>query len=131
MSTLAQTVERAIVLDADPEEVWEAITEEAQLREWLADYVELDPREGGEVRCCYAGGEERRGEVIEVEEAERLAFEWRREDSGPARVEFIVDAVADGTRLTVVETSLTTPTMAAPGAALRSPRLRVGRLVLA
>ena len=49
------------------------------LGEWLADEVELDPREGGELLCRYADGEERRGEVELVEEAERLAFHWRRE----------------------------------------------------
>ena len=136
MSTLAHTVERAILLDADPREVWAAITDESLLSEWLADYVELEPREGGEVRCRYESGEERRGEVELVEEAERLAFHWHREDLGPSRVEFIVDAVAEGTRLRVVETSFAAtagPTMLAAGWAprLSSLRLLLGRLVLA
>lgn len=120
VSTLAHTVERAILLDAAPTEVWEAITEESQLREWLADYVELEPREGGEVRCCFAGGEERRGEVVAVEEAERLAFEWQREDNGPSRVDFIVEAVAEGTLLTVTETSIPANT-GAPRAEMSIP----------
>lgn len=105
VSTLAQTIERAILLDADPGEVWEAITDEALLGEWLADRVELEPREGGEVRCRHAHGEERRGEVELVEEAERLAFHWRRAGAGPSRVEFVLEAVAGGTRLTVTETA--------------------------
>ena len=105
MSNLAHTVEREIVLDSDPREVWEAITDESRLSQWLADYVELEPREGGEVRCCFEGGEERRGEVELVEEAERLAFHWHRDGAGPSRVEFLVEAVADGTLLTVTETS--------------------------
>ncbi|HEX8752928.1 MAG TPA: SRPBCC domain-containing protein [Solirubrobacterales bacterium] len=133
MSTLAHTVERTIVLPAGPAEVWDAITDECLLGEWLADYVELDPREGGELRCRYEDGEERRGEVELVEEAERLAFHWQREGSGPSRVEFIVDAVAEGTRLRVIETSLAGPTMLAAAWAprLRSLRLLLGRLVLA
>jgi uncharacterized protein YndB with AHSA1/START domain len=131
--TLAQTVERAIVLDADPRQVWEAITDESLLREWLAEYVELEPREGGEVRCRYEDGEERRGEVELVEEAERLAFRWHRDGAGPSRVEFLVDAVADGTRLRVIETSFSSSTVLAAGwsARLSSLRLVLGRLVLA
>lgn len=136
MSTLAQTVERAIVLDAPAEEVWDALTDESLLEEWLADEVELDPREGGEIVCRYEGGEERRGEVELVEEAERLAFRWWREGAGPSRVELALDAVAGGgTRLTVVETRLdpAAPALMAAGWSLPLARLRlaVGKLVLA
>jgi uncharacterized protein YndB with AHSA1/START domain len=104
VSTLAHTVARSVLLEAAPERVWEAITDERALSEWLAPEVELEPHEGGEVVCRYEGGEERRGEVELVEEAERLAFHWRRQEAGPSRVEFVVNAVAGGTRLTVVET---------------------------
>jgi uncharacterized protein YndB with AHSA1/START domain len=136
VSTLAHTVTRTVVLDAPPERVWEAITDPAALSEWLAPEVELEACEGGEVRCRFEDGEERRGEVELVEEAERLAFHWWREDGGPSRVEFLVDAVAGGTRLTVTETGLAaplTPTLLAAGWAprLRALPLALGRLVLA
>jgi uncharacterized protein YndB with AHSA1/START domain len=98
-------VSRSITLDAAPEEVWDAITDEARLREWLAPDVALEAREGGEIECRYEDGEVRRGEVSLVEEAERLAFTWTRDGRGESRVELIVDAVADGVRLTVVETA--------------------------
>jgi uncharacterized protein YndB with AHSA1/START domain len=100
----AERVTRSVDLDAAPAEVWDALTDEALLAEWLADEVELEAAPGGEIVCRYADGEERRGEVELVEEAERLAWSWWREDSGPSRVELVLDAVADGTRLTVIET---------------------------
>lgn len=103
MSTLAHTVERSVVVEAPADEVWEAITDESLLSEWLADEVELDPRAGGEVVCRYEDGEERRGEVTLVEEAEQLAFEWRRRGEAPSRVELVVEAVARGTRVVVTE----------------------------
>ncbi len=98
-------VTRSVELDAAPAAVWDALTEAALLREWLADEVELDAEPGGEIVCRYADGEERRGEVELVEEAERLAWSWRREGDGPSRVELVLDAVATGTRLTVIETA--------------------------
>ncbi len=136
MSTLAHTVSRTVVLDAAPERVWEAITDEAALSEWLAPEVELDPREGGELVCRYEDGSERRGEVELVEEAERLAFRWWREDAGrPSRVEFALDAIADGTRLVVTESGLVpsaAPLLAAGWSSrLQALRLQLGRLVLA
>lgn len=135
VSTLAQTVERTILLDASVEEVWAALIEESLLAEWLADEVELDPREGGEIICRYEDGEERRGEIEQVEEAQRLAFRWWREEGGLSRVELILDAVADQTLLTVVERRFdaTAPVLLAtgPSSALGRLRLVVGRLVLA
>jgi uncharacterized protein YndB with AHSA1/START domain len=130
---LAHTVKRSVLLQAPPDEVWEALTDQALLSEWLAPEVELDPREGGELVCRFEDGEERRGEVAVVEEAERLAFFWRREEGGESWVEWIVDAVADGTRLTVIETATPAGPLLAAGwtARLGSLRLVLGRLVLA
>jgi uncharacterized protein YndB with AHSA1/START domain len=98
-------VSRSVELDAAPAEVWDALTEEALLAEWLADEVEIEAEPGGAIVCRYADGEERRGEVELVEEAERLAWSWRREGGEPSRVELILDAVAERTRLTVIETA--------------------------
>jgi uncharacterized protein YndB with AHSA1/START domain len=100
----AERVTRSLELDAAPAEVWDALTEDALLGEWLADEVELEAEPGGEIVCRYADGEERRGEVELVEEAERLAWSWRREGGAPSRVELVLDAVADRTRLTIIET---------------------------
>ena len=52
-------------------------------------------------RFRWGNGESRHATVTEVEPGERLAFEW--DDEG--EVEFTLDDDADGTRLTVVETS--------------------------
>ncbi len=101
----ADQVTRSVDLDATPAAVWDALTEDALLAEWLADEVEIEAEPGGEIVCRYADGEERRGEVELVEEAERLAWTWRREGGGTSRVELILDAVAAGTRLTVIETA--------------------------
>jgi uncharacterized protein YndB with AHSA1/START domain len=142
---LPHTVTRSVLLDSDPAEVWEALTDETALSEWLAPEVELEPREGGRVRCRYEDGSERRGEVELVEEAERLSFHWRREGGEPSRVELSVDAVAGGTRVTVIETAgrradlwsrspHNGPSTAVGGgwaSRLGALRMVVGRLVLA
>ena len=120
-------VERDVVVEADPDEVWEALTDEGRLEEWLAPDVELDPVEGGELSVRDDDGE-RHGTVETVAERERLAFTWERPEQGPSLVEFTIEAVPAGTRVVVVETSLVPGETFAPtasanwGAAL--PRLR-------
>jgi uncharacterized protein YndB with AHSA1/START domain len=100
-------VERQVTLSAPREDVWEALTEPELLEQWLADEVEIDPCEGGEVVLRSEGGEEQRGHVEEVVEEERLRIRWRREPGVASQVEFLLADAAAGTRLVVVESAIT------------------------
>src|SRR3954452_24075664 len=94
-------IRREIVLPADPDEVWEALTEPDRLEDWFANDVELDLRPGGGASFRWSNGEERHATVTEVDPERRLAFEW--DDEGT--VEFELDDDVDGTRLVVTESS--------------------------
>jgi len=94
-------VERDITFPADPDEVWEALTDPERLEEWFATEAELDPRPGGEGVFRWGDGEERRAVVREAEPEERLVLDW--EDGGEVVLE--LEEVEGGTRLHVVETS--------------------------
>jgi len=102
------TVRREIVLPVERERAWELLTEPAELREWLADEVELEPEEGAPVRAVWiASGEEREGVVEEVEERRRLRFRWDDDATGiPSRVEWTLDDAPGGTRVVVEERPL-------------------------
>jgi len=101
----APWVERETLVEATPEEVWEALTDEDRLEEWMAPEVELDPTEGGEI-AVRDGEAERAGTVETVEEQERFAFTWSRPGEGESFVEFTIEALPGGTRVTVVETPI-------------------------
>src|SRR3954462_11486480 len=96
-------VERDTLVEASPEEVWEALTDEDRLEEWLAPDVELDPVEGGEI-AGRDGDDHRNGTVETLEEGERFAFTWSRPGEGESYVEFTIEALPGGSRVTVVET---------------------------
>ena len=94
-------IRREIVLPAPREEVWEALTEPERLADWFANDVDLDLRPGGGASFRWSNGESRSATVTEVDHGRRLAFEWADE----GEVAFTLADDADGTRLTVVETS--------------------------
>ena len=76
-------VERETLVEASPDEVWEALTDPELLAEWL--------------------GEDGQALVEEAEPSERLVL-WLYEDDDPgSRVELRLVAVPDGTRVTVTE----------------------------
>jgi uncharacterized protein YndB with AHSA1/START domain len=114
----APWVERETLVEASPEEVWEALTDEDRLEEWLAPDVELDPYEGGEI-AVRDGDDQRTGTVETMEEGERFAFTWSRPGEGESFVEFTIEALPGGSRVTVIETptySAATSTAAGPTA---------------
>jgi uncharacterized protein YndB with AHSA1/START domain len=94
-------VEREVTFPAEPEEVWEALTEAERLEEWFANDVELDAREGGEGTFRWDDGEERRATVRELDPPRRIVLDW--DDEGSVTIE--LEEVEDGTRVHVVETS--------------------------
>ena len=78
------TVRREIVLPVERERAWALLTEPGELREWLADEVELEPEEGAPLRVAWATGETREGVVEEVEERAPAALPLgRRRDRRP------------------------------------------------
>jgi uncharacterized protein YndB with AHSA1/START domain len=86
-------VTREIVLPVPRERAWELVTEEDELREWLADDVEFDAEEGAPMHA-----EDRDGVVEVVDAEERIVFRW-----GDSRVEWRLDDDPGGTRFTVTE----------------------------
>jgi uncharacterized protein YndB with AHSA1/START domain len=103
MGDREHAVRREAVLDASPSEVWEALTDERLLVEWLATDAELDPVPGGKASFRFANGERRDGTVLDVDEGRSLAFSWSREDGSTSVVRFSLEHAVDGTRLVVVE----------------------------
>jgi len=100
-------VERQVVLPADREEVWAALTHGDRLSRWFGCEVEIEPWPGGRVTMT-GQATVRRALVEEVEPLRRLVFRWLPDPGGMprTRVEFALDPHPDGTLLTVVEAPL-------------------------
>jgi uncharacterized protein YndB with AHSA1/START domain len=111
---MAERIERELLLEASPTEVWHALTDQAWLTEWLADEVFLELRPGGDAWFRF-GETVRSGWVEEISPPDpqprdaqpsgRLAFWWADDDEPASRVELAITAEEAGrTRLRVTET---------------------------
>jgi uncharacterized protein YndB with AHSA1/START domain len=128
-------VRRELLIPADPDEVWSALTDPRGLREWFADEAMLELEPGGEARFRLPDGEERSGFVEEVAAPERLRFWWRPADDPEApltRVEFTLTESGQGTLLRVIESrpvvsleAMLSPSFE-PGRGVEGPQMRAG-----
>jgi uncharacterized protein YndB with AHSA1/START domain len=99
-------VKREVVLAAELDDVWAALTEPERLAEWFANEAELDAVPGGAGRFRWGDGTEREAVVEEVEDGRLLILRWGENADDESRVEIALDEVEDGTRVSVTETAL-------------------------
>jgi len=119
---MERTVRREVILDATADELWDLLTDPAELGGWLGDEVRLDPTPGGAASVLTDDGTVRHGRVVEAEAGRRLGFTWWPEDDErmASTVRFTIDQEGGRTRLTVVET------LPEPSATLRNGSGRNG-----
>lgn len=159
-------VQQDVELVTDVESTWELLTRPEDLAAWLGEGARFEPVPGGTGSVVDEDGIERRIEVDEVSEHERIVWRWWRLDgdtgcgdtdcdatdtdalerrrggndayedgwgTSVSRVEITLQPTEIGTRLVVVETPLTTPTVmtacAGSTRAGRSARSWAGRIV--
>ncbi|MBA3431533.1 MAG: SRPBCC domain-containing protein [Actinobacteria bacterium] len=119
----AESVERAVTVEASAWDVWLALTDGEQLSAWFGAEAAIDPRPGGIVTCRWPDGSARAASVEVVEAPHVLVFRWlpfEHDAHGGVRpraatiVRFVLRPEPAGTRLEIVETRAT-GTMPAPG----------------
>ena len=116
MTTTTDRIEKQIVLRATPARVWRALSNAREFGSWFGAEFDEDFAPGKEARgkVKFQGKELAMTFVVERMEPERLlAFRWHPFAIDPTvdysgepmtRVELVLTAVPEGTRLTVTET---------------------------
>jgi uncharacterized protein YndB with AHSA1/START domain len=101
-------IERTLDLDHPPATVWAALTTAEGLAAWFGNEATIDLRPGGSARMSWTSGDTADMRVERVEEPAVFGFTWHvyglpEDDPRRTYVEFTLEPVGAGTRLTVVE----------------------------
>ena len=101
-------IERTVEIAHPPALVWSALTTAEGLGTWFGKEATIDLRPGGSARVTGDGGHTYELRVERVEEPAVFGFTWRifglpEDDPRRTYVEFTLEPIAGGTRLTVVE----------------------------
>ena len=102
-------IERVVEIGRPPDAVWAALTTADGLAAWFGQEAEIELRPGGAARMGWDDGYTVHMRVERVEEPAVFGFTWQikglpEDDPRRTYVEFTLEAVDAGTRLTVVET---------------------------
>jgi uncharacterized protein YndB with AHSA1/START domain len=100
-------VEKSAVIPATPARLYKSLTDAKQLSRWLADRVQSDPRQGGQIVIDY-DTHEKRGEYRRLVPGVEVGIRWSQfEEAVPIDITgFKLDKVAQGTRVRVVDFAL-------------------------
>lgn len=101
-----------IRIAASPETVFDFFTDPDKMIQWMGRSAELDPRNGGRLRCDINGRDVALGEYVEIDRPRRLVFTWGWEGEEPtvapggSTVEVLFSADGDGTQLRLTHSDL-------------------------
>ena len=113
-----EEVRKTIVLDASPEVVFKALTDEQELVQWMPNQAKFDARVGGEYEFKYHWADRNvdgtvRGKVLELTPNKRLTYTWDSQRSdykghrSESKITWILDELPDGkTRLTLIHSGM-------------------------
>ncbi len=101
-------IERTLELAHPPATVWAALTTAEGLAAWFGNEATIDLRPGGSAQMSWTSGDKADMRVERVEEPAVFGFTWHvyglpEDDPRRTYVEFTLEPVGAGTRLTVVE----------------------------
>ncbi len=101
-------IERTVELAHPPAKVWAALTTAEGLGSWFGNEAKIDLRPGGSAQMKWTEGPTAEMRVERVEEPSVFGYTWHiyglpEEDPRRTYVEFTLEPVGAGTRLTVVE----------------------------
>jgi uncharacterized protein YndB with AHSA1/START domain len=101
-------IERTVELAHPPKKVWAALTTAEGLGTWFGHQATIDLRPGGTGQMTWNSGDKAEMRIERVDEPTIFGFTWHiyglpAEDPRRTYVEFTLEPVDTGTRLTVVE----------------------------
>jgi uncharacterized protein YndB with AHSA1/START domain len=102
-------IERTVEFAHPPKKVWAALTTAEGLGAWFGEEASIDLRPGGPAQMSWGGGYTVDMRVERVEEPTVFGYTWQikglpEDDPRRTYVEFTLEPLGTGTRLTVVET---------------------------
>jgi uncharacterized protein YndB with AHSA1/START domain len=105
MTFQTTSVKRSIIVKANIDRVWAALTAPAELMRWETVACEFDARLGGKSKRDFGWGVQSSGTVVEIEEKRKIVIQ---DDEDGSQVIWTLEPVSDGIEVAIEYTGLWT-----------------------
>jgi uncharacterized protein YndB with AHSA1/START domain len=110
----SEPIVKEIDIAAPPSIVYEYLTQDDKIMEWMGLEVDVDPKPGGAFRIVPNDRHVIRGEYVEATPFSKVAFTWGYEGDdelppGASLVEITLEPTSAGTRLRLVHSGIADP----------------------
>lgn len=99
-------IERFIDIEASLSEVWQLISTQDGMRQWMGPSIQIDMRIGGQYRLNNPqGNQEIYGEILEIIPLKKITLSWHESDSdweGPTKVTFQLEENSGAVRVNAI-----------------------------
>ena len=103
---IGRTLEKELFIKANPQRVFQALTEKAELERWFLVKTEVDLRPGGAIRFEWGPGMVEVGKILVCEPPHRLSYSWEAFEAGPTTITFELTREYAGSRLHLIHTGI-------------------------
>ena len=103
---IGRSLEKELFINATPQRVFQALTEQADLERWFVQKAEVDLRPGGAIRLEWAPDVVEIGTILVLDPPHRLSYRWEALEPSPTTITFELTAENDGTRLRLIHTGI-------------------------
>mgnify|MGYP002713234730 FL=1 len=108
---MQRSIEFSVTIAAPTREVWSVLTEADKIPTWWEGVhaVKLtDPKPGGVYTLDYESGNPDTCEILKSDPGNLLVYRWTSAEPAPTQVEYKLEAIETGTRLTLHNTGYQT-----------------------
>jgi uncharacterized protein YndB with AHSA1/START domain len=103
---MGRSLEKELFINATPQRVFQALTEQADLERWFVQKAEVDVRPGGAIRFEWAPDAVEIGTILVLDPPHRLSYSWEALEPSATTITFELTAENEGTRLHLIHTGI-------------------------
>jgi uncharacterized protein YndB with AHSA1/START domain len=93
-------VRLTVEIAAEPANVFNALTNPAQMDRWISQKAKIDLKPGGEIDYGWGGGPLK---ILEIDPGKKLSYSWQMSDQPETVTTWELDESRGGTRVTIVQ----------------------------
>ena len=103
---MSKSIEKQRFINATPERVFAALTEQAELESWFVQQATVDLRPGGALQHQFEPGMAETGQILAIAAPRLLSYSWEAFSPSPTVITFRLEPENGGTQISFSQSEI-------------------------